>query len=207
MPHRKPRTELWVTAATLLAAIAATASAIAAFRQERATFTSALYSKQVDAIGTYLTEAHRLGNNVDAFVVEYKNYSSKAPGTEDRKALASSAQKVSDSAWAFQTLTTQIGLVMPPNYDKSMDDMLGKAFSMEGLVKIGMENALSGIGAAGNDENVKRLPDELSEFDQLWSKIRGCAYKNFTQGKPLQNDNIEKCPMADEDVRASAGGT
>jgi len=63
VPHapekRTSRTEVLMLIATGLAAIAAIASAIAAFRQEKATFTTNLYSKQVDSLSSILTELIR----------------------------------------------------------------------------------------------------------------------------------------------------
>jgi hypothetical protein len=47
------RADFWMVVATGLAAIAAIFSAIAAFRQERATFDSALYAKQVDELANF----------------------------------------------------------------------------------------------------------------------------------------------------------
>ena len=49
-----------MTIATGLAAITAVGSAVAAFRLEKATFTTNLYSKQVDSVSSMLTQLVRI---------------------------------------------------------------------------------------------------------------------------------------------------
>jgi hypothetical protein len=60
------RTDVLMVIATGLAAIVAVGSAVAAFRQEKATFTTNLYSKQVDSLSSILNELVRLGGKLNS---------------------------------------------------------------------------------------------------------------------------------------------
>ena len=54
--------EIIIVIAAVCAAIAAGCSAFAAFRLENATYTTALYGKEVDAISTFFATAGELDN-------------------------------------------------------------------------------------------------------------------------------------------------
>ena len=143
MAETKSRAEVWVTLSTLLAAIAACASAYAAFRQERATFTSALYSKQVDAVGSYLSLGKQLGDALGDVVISYRSYL-KGPSDPKLKAdVATAADKVYATTTSFQTLTAINGLLMPKGYKATMDAMLQMAF----LIEANVQNAVANLQA------------------------------------------------------------
>ena len=190
------RTELWVTVATLLAAVAACASAIAAFQQERATFTSALYAKEVDAVGSYLSESWRLGNKMGDFVGVYRDYLDKSGDPALKSQMETLANEFSNEVSDFQTQSFTTGLVLPPNYQNTMNDMFVKVVLMGGYVSAILKNAQN-ASANRDDPNIKGADDARGDLDQIWLKFKTCATMSFRKGEFLKNDDVNKCPAGD----------
>ncbi|MGD0190350.1 MAG: hypothetical protein ABSD74_06380 [Rhizomicrobium sp.] len=186
--------------ATFLAAFAASMSTYAAFRQERATFTSALYAKQIDAVSAYFQESasylqrwQTLNGKVDLFL-------QRGQGDPDELVKEVEGNRADELrvAVAFE----QASLVLPKDFrrlanaaqdqidttSESLSELWSECFD-PGRKKSTCSPSDAARRADGTGSTVNKISVSMDELER-------CSYAYFSQGQFLVDGSLGSCEHA-----------
>jgi len=186
---------------TFLAAFAAIMSAVAAFSQERATFTSTLYSKQVDAIGAFLQQSGTyLQSNQD---LEWDLNAFLAPhGSGDITALEDKIRKNAAQGESVGETYRQLNLVLPNDFREQADHINGFIWRttifpsqmwQRCFDKTKQQSVCSYADLNKLNEPLNSL---IYTYDRDIKFFETCAYLNLSQGKFLTEGMVKSCKNA-----------
>jgi hypothetical protein len=160
------------TVATAAAALAAFLSWKAAGRQERATFTSNLYNKQVDATASLSTQ-------YSAFVVRIIYFYNKEDADSRKLELSS----VESSRTAFINALNTVKLVYPKETDWFIEELIREE-----------ERVYSPLFAAPAGPMSKARKDEATQFQDSVSKLLKCSRDQLREaGANLDGKRLSNC--------------
>jgi hypothetical protein len=160
--------------ATVLAAVAAIASAVAAFRQERATFTVALYGKQVDTFGALRAAVSNY----------YEAYVSLSNGPES-PGQNLDTDELEKAFRAFGLSIDQAQMVAPPDYRDALQK-LGRDGSL-------LHDQIRRVIANSQKANDPELLRGANQFLGASENLSHCAYEFFIKGRIVGKDTAQKC--------------
>jgi prefoldin subunit 5 len=187
----KPKNEILITIATGLAAIAAVGSAVAAFRQEKATFTTNLYSKQVDSVNSMLTELLRIGYNLQT--LEDKVSGSPGHKGSDPRSVDLSSPEIKELN-EFQSNISGYGKVLLTGNVAIMPDAVvnevGK--SIEDLMDV-IELLPTAFGSSSRQEGLQKYRQKTEVYFCDIARIRFCTSEQFQEGMTLRDDAFTAC--------------
>ncbi len=212
--ERKPGSEsVAILAATWLAAIAAGLSSVAAFRQEKATFTNSLYTKQVDTFASLLSKADNLRKYLDILSARTLHNTEKTVASFSDAEIVTFFTQVRDADRLISPLVeeldqiaNQVFLVTPDpmqrqvhrlkqqfdnfrNQTKDISDLLEKE-------KAAFEHKRypSNLRAVFQDIS-RRLDYTDSLFLILEKEIDRCAFGLFVEGRFLSVSSLRDCTL------------
>jgi hypothetical protein len=212
--HRPLKSEgLAILAATWLAAIAAGLSSVAAFRQEKATFTNSLYTKQVDTFGSLLAKA----DNVSQYLHEL-NGSTQHNSEERVKTFLN--EDIAKFFFRVREVNKTIGPLID-DFDQTENQVLlvtpepmrQQVFRLKQKVD-NFRNETKAIGDFLEKERMaldrKTYPSNLnpvfrdfsrkiaytdSTLVDLQLEIRNCAFNLFVEGRFLSESALRECKL------------
>jgi hypothetical protein len=204
-----------MVAATLLAALAAVASAFAAFRQEKASFTSQLYSKQVDVLADVLETQdqlalNRYSTNIPSEIIADVFAHHRVLTDPD---LIQRMERMSQSALErdgrLRLSLKRLSLISPPSL-RALVESIGKSVSeyddsisqQRDLLTI--QPALYLICESGRVDFKQCLGAELSRAGQTRARlypsivaglntIEYCSYREISRGEILTEGYMRRC--------------
>jgi hypothetical protein len=183
------RSEVLMTIATGLAAIAAVGSAVAAFRQEKATFTTNLYSKQVDSVSSMLTELLRLGFTL----VTLNDQVSDSPDHKgsDPHSVDLSSPEIKElealNITVYSKITLNANVAIMPD---SVLNEVGSAF--EDLLDV-IKLLPTAFGPGSTQEGLRRYQQKTDVYFCDVSRIRFCTSEQFQEGMTLRDKAFTAC--------------
>jgi hypothetical protein len=175
--------------ATGLAAIAAVGSAVAAFRQEKATFTTNLYSKQVDSVSSMLTELVRIGFNLETL----DDQVSSSPGRKgsDPHSVDLSSPEIKElealniTAYSKITLKANVA-IMPDGVLSEVGDSFGDLLDVIKLLP-------TAFGPSSTQEGLLRYRQKTDVYFCDIARIRFCTSEQFQEGMTLRDNAFTAC--------------
>jgi hypothetical protein len=171
------RPESMTAYATLAAALAAFLSLKAAERQEKATFTSNLYSKQVDTIALFAEKYIPFIMNV------YSYYEKK----EDYKKNENVVHELYTSTQSSRLTLENAMLMLDVLYPKETQPFMKELSLAESSVWISLGDAPSGEPMS---ESRKK---ELGQFNQLAAKLLQCSREQLRDGANVEGRRFSDC--------------
>ena len=185
-----------MTVATGLTAVAAIASAVAAFRQETATFTSNLYSKQVDAVSAVLTEFAIAGMKLSALdeqVSESPNHTQVPQSSVDP--LSSGVTPLPKDAGLTEFMNsnkdlaprlTAVEVIVPDHVGSKAGDIAEDLLDAQKLLR-------GAFGSSSTKEGLERFRSRLRSFGNDVDVLRTCTSEQFQEGYPLRDRAFSAC--------------
>jgi hypothetical protein len=210
-PHGSEGTAIIV--ATWLAAIAAGLSSIAAFRQEKATFTNSLYTKQVDTFASLLAKASNLRKYLDDLnAVTLHNTDARVKSFSDTE-MASFFVKVRETDKIIAPLVdeldqiaNQVFLVTPNPMQRQVRRLKQQfdnfKYETKGIVDY-MESERAAFDRKKYPSNLSAVFHDFSRhidytgnlFLNLEIEINRCAFGLFVEGRFLSVPSLRECAL------------
>jgi hypothetical protein len=192
-----PRPETLTVGATLLAAIAAAFSAWTALLQQRATFTSILYGKQIEEVAKF----HEAAQKAMDFILLNSPpapLNSKEPQLSDLRRAFDQLSPLEDAVMqADETLR----LVVPQGYSHAADRITGGIVIVASMWRSALDAASA--NKADNQVNIKDNPSlaqlmtdgrQRSPMMQVQlGFFQGCTYAQLGQGHTLDEAYANQC--------------
>jgi hypothetical protein len=174
-PSKKPTgPDVIMVLATTLAAVAAIASAVAAFRQERATFDVALYGKQVETFGAVRAA-------VSSYYETYVSLSARPLSPSELP----NTDEIEKAFRAFGLSIDQAQMVAPEDYRDALN----------GLARDGslLRDQILRVTTNSHSAKDQALSDGAKQFLNASENLESCAYKFFVAGEAIERDTIKTC--------------
>ena len=190
-----------MVAVTAFAALAAGGSFWAALRQEQATFTNTLYTKQVDSLGTVFADATRLEREIQSsFAMTDREQLVQSFLRENipavlRNTLNSMDSRIASISHDFESAKKTASLVLPTILSERLDRInssgIAEGIHILRLVIVdgqGRENASTLIPAEIDRVlNERKILNTESEF------LFACVHDTLLDGRPILNADAQKC--------------
>jgi hypothetical protein len=191
-----PRPETFTLAATLLAAISAAFSAYSAFRQERATFTSVLYGKQIEEVAKF----HDIAQKAISIVMSNSGILSHKTdaGLTDIRHVVDELSPVNE---IMERDLETLRIVVPQGYAESAEKIAHRvAFieaTWEGVSSNVLINKISNLWKIRDDWNITKIANDDwhgSFIEQLQlDAFRQCTYSQLKEGRTLSDNYADRC--------------
>jgi len=209
MPNRakekepKPTLRDWlIVAATLLAAAAAGGSFWTAVRQERATFTTNLYTKELDAFANLRAEANKfelMANGISVYVHDLQSIKPDASYAADDTKLYINLLREQldkrDQVFALTQAIYTVQLVSPAEVSDRLDVLEAQVDPIRNAM-FELGNNLERI--TSYPQNTAALTNEITngmrKFRSINDSIFECSRIFLRLGEFVPNNVMSKCP-------------
>lgn len=183
------RTEVLMVITTGLAAIAAVGSAVAAFRQEKATFTTNLYSKQVDSVSSMLTELVRIGLKLETLNDQVSD-SANHKGSDPRSVDLSSPEirelnEFNTTVYPKIVLTGNVAIMS----DRVVGEVGDSFVDLLDVIKL----LPTAFGPGFTQEGLLRYQQKTDVYFCDIARIRFCTSEQFQEGMTLRDNAFTAC--------------
>jgi hypothetical protein len=200
------RPEAMTAYATAAAALAAFLAVRAADRQEKATFTSALYAKQVDALAGLQAKYNVLVKTL----VPYWEYQVLAeainklphPGLfagPTRNPLSTHAIEISGVAAELVNAARAAEIVFPAEATNALDEVAARALAIEVAAHIDFSRFIGGgligrlLGEKADDATLKTIRESSDIIGQRISIVGSCATPMLRNGEYVAGPGFSNC--------------
>jgi preprotein translocase subunit SecE len=219
----------WVTRPEAMTAYATVAAAVAAFlalraadRQEKATFTSALYAKQVDTLASLEAKSNLFAKFIFPYMQEDKRRRQVAESlkklppelgiTGSPNPLSSHAVEISAAADELVNAAFAAEIVYPTEASSALEQVLVSTFLVEAAT-LGVGKFWQSHGTIGrllddntDDADLKRIEDALGIISRQIAILRKCATPMLQSGKYVEGPAISGCLKPNPSGQSKEGG-
>jgi hypothetical protein len=176
--------EVLMTLATLLAAVAAACSAFAAFRQETATFTSNLYSKQVDAVSALLASFAKSTGALDRMANDSKDRTNGVPGYKIYPESEIQAFATPDNDMLSKYYVAAI--ILPDHIVSNLRDLNLEILDIR-------FNVTSAFGKMASESNFQKFVIDVAKIGKDLDAAHSCLSEQFRLGSPISDPPFDAC--------------